>query len=566
MSEIQRRVAIIGAGVAGLTQAIALKTKLKFHNFTIFEKGSEVGGVWRANTYPGCSSDLDIHWYSLSTDLYPYWNKSHGLQPEIQAYWIRLSKKYNLYPHIAFNTKVLSAEWDDAKQQYTVVAEDTLSGKRTMSMAHVVISALGIMEVPNIPYEIPGVRKFQGASFHSAKWPDSIDLQNRHVAVIGNASSGAQFVPSVSEDSSVEVVNFIRTPTWFLTRVRTFMLCLMGRQLNEAYKPHVPYSDTAKWIFANIPLVMRLHRAWIMFWFVAPLHLPMSDKALQKQRDAMSKYILDNVPDRYRPHMIPDHPPGCKRTVADGGFLESLHRSNVTLNFDGIAEIVENGIITKTGETLPFDVIVYATGFIGERFPMHVRGLNGATVQGYYDARGGPTAYIGTAIPDLPNFYLINGPNTGTRTSAVFIAEVQVAYILQLIEPVLTGSASSFTIKDTPTDTYNAKIQQQLSRSVHVHCHSWARTNGTDKIFYPFPWPATVWWWLLRKPNWDHYIAVDAEKWVWARRIKVIKKLLKCSAVFTLLWSCISLRRRFDTIRQATTMTCDYLSKFSLRL
>ncbi|KAG1815643.1 uncharacterized protein BJ212DRAFT_1587927 [Suillus subaureus] len=546
MSEIQRRVAIIGAGVSGLTQAIALKTKLKFHNFTIFEKGPEVGGVWRANKYPGCSSDVDIHWYSLSTDLYPYWNKSHGLQPEIQAYWIKLSRKYNLYPHIAFNTKVLSAEWDDAKQQYTIVAEDVFSGKRTMSVAHVVISALGILEAPKMPYEIPGIRKFQGASFHSAQWPSSIDLQNKRVAVIGNASSGAQFVPSVSEDSSVEVVNFIRTPTWFNTR------------------PHIPYSDTAKWMFANIPLVMRLHRAWIMFWFVAPLHLPMGDKALQKQRDAMTKYILDNAPDRYHSHMIPVHPPGCKRTVADSGFLKSLCRSNVTLNFDGIAEIVENGIITKTGEMLPFDVIVYATGFIGkqERYPMHVRGLNGTTVQGYYDAHGGPTAYLGTAIPDTPNFYLINGPNTGTRASALFIAEVQVAYILQLIEPVLTGSASSFTIKATPTDAYNAKLQDELSRSVHVHCYSWARTNGTDKVFYPFPWPSTVWWWFLRRPNWDHYMAVGAEKWVWARRIKTVKKFLKCSAVLTLLWSYISGSAQ-QTWWQATTITCGYLSKFA---
>ncbi|KAG1806579.1 uncharacterized protein HD556DRAFT_1303011 [Suillus plorans] len=520
MGEIQRRVAIIGAGVAGLTQAIALKTKLKFHDFTIFEKGSEVGGVWR-----GCSSDIDIHWYSLSTDLYPYWNKSHGLQPEIQAYWIELSKKHNLYPHIKFNTRVLSAEWDDAKQQYTVIAEDIFSGKKTTSVAHVVISALGILEVPNLPYEIPGVRKFQGTSFHSAQWPGSMNLQNKRVAVIGNASSGhmtrAQFVPSISADPSVEVVNFIRTPTWLLTR------------------------------------------------FVAPLHLPMGDKALQKQRDAMAKYILDNTPDKYHSHMIPDHPPGCKRTVADSGFLESLYRSNVTLNFDGIAEIVENGIITKTGEMLPFDVIVYATGFIGkqERYPMHVRGWNGATVQGYYDAHGGPTAYIGTAIPDTPNFYLINGPNTGTRISALFITEVQVAYILQLIEPVLTGSASSFTIKATPTDTYNAKLQEQLSHSVHVHCQSWARTNGTDKVFYPFPWPATVWWWLLRRPNWDHYIAVGAEKWVWARRIKAVKKFLKCSAVLTLLWSYISLRSGYDTTWwQAITVTCGYLSKFALRL
>ncbi|KAG1818934.1 hypothetical protein EV424DRAFT_1619032 [Suillus variegatus] len=137
----ERRVIIIGTGVAGLTQAISLNTKLRSHNFTIFEKGSpsEVGGVWR-------------------------WSKSHGLQGEIQACLIELRKKCNLYPHIIFNTSVLChAEWDDAKQQYSIIAEDIFSGKRTTNVAHVVIFALDILEIPNLPSEIPGVQKFQGA-------------------------------------------------------------------------------------------------------------------------------------------------------------------------------------------------------------------------------------------------------------------------------------------------------------------------------------------------------------------------------------------------------------------
>ena len=85
---------------------------------------------------------------------------------------------------------MLSAEWDHAKQQYTLVAENVFSGERTTSVAHVVISAIGILEVPKIPYEIPGIQRFQGVAFHSAQWPGSIDLQNKRVAVIGNASSG----------------------------------------------------------------------------------------------------------------------------------------------------------------------------------------------------------------------------------------------------------------------------------------------------------------------------------------------------------------------------------------
>lgn len=85
---------------------------------------------------------------------------------------------------------MLSAEWDNVNQLYVLVTEEVLSGKRMTSVAHVVISAIGILEVPKIPYEIPGVGKFQGIAFHSAQWPESINLQNKRVAVIGNASSG----------------------------------------------------------------------------------------------------------------------------------------------------------------------------------------------------------------------------------------------------------------------------------------------------------------------------------------------------------------------------------------
>ncbi|KAH7885333.1 hypothetical protein F5I97DRAFT_1884570 [Phlebopus sp. FC_14] len=527
----QPRVVIIGAGVGGLSYAIALKSKLGFENFTIYEKASEVGGCWRANTYPGCSSDVEIHWYSLSSDLNPHWNKSHGLQPEIQEYWISLSKKYDLYPHLLFNTKVVSAEWNASESYYQVIAEDILTGERTISTAHVVISGVGVLEMPKIPHEIPGINTFKGISFHSAQWPSGLELRHKRVAVIGNASSGAQFVPSISADPTVEVANFIRTPTWFNTR------------------PHIPYSDTEKWIFANIPLAMRLYRAYIMLKFDWPSILPQSEAALAKRRRAMRQYILDNTPSKYHDYIIPTHPPGCKRTVANSGYLASLSRPNLTLNFDGISEIVENGILTAKGDILPFDIIIFATGFIGDQYPVHVTGINGTTVQGYYDAHGGPTAYYGTTIPDIPNFYMLAGPNTGTPTSTLFVEEVQVAYSLQLVKPVLDGLVSSFTVKADATDTYNAKLQERISRSVHTQCYSWQRTGGTGKIFNPFPWAVTLWWWWLRRPNWAHYTAMGAEKWVRRRKIEKVYKLLKAVIVAICGWAYI--RRSSAFLRHA---------------
>ncbi|KAG2338475.1 hypothetical protein BDR05DRAFT_692032 [Suillus weaverae] len=120
-----------------------------------------------------------------------------------------------------------------------------------------------------------------------------------------------------------------------------------------------------------------------------------------------------------------------------------------------------------------------------------------------------------------PNFYLINGSHTGTRTSALYLS-------------------TQAGRKPHPQIHTTSSYKNSSLRSVHVHCYSWARTNGTDKVLYPFPWPATIRWWLLRRLNWDHYVAIVAEKWVSAWRRKAVGNILKCATVLTLLWSCIT--------------------------
>ncbi|EGN98237.1 hypothetical protein SERLA73DRAFT_74465 [Serpula lacrymans var. lacrymans S7.3] len=512
-------VVIIGAEVGGLAFAITLKRRLGFEQFTIFEKASEIGGTWRANIYPGSSSDVPIHWYSLSTELRPSWKKSHGLQPEIQAYWIELAEKHDLYSHIMLSTKVVSATWDPAKQLYEVLYEEIASGTRHSTTAHIVISAVGILEIPKIPYEIEGVSTFKGESFHSADWRNDVEFHNKRVAVVGNASSAAQFVPAISEDSTTEVVNFIRTPSWFNTR------------------PHIPYTDTQKWVFANVPFAMKLHRSLIAFEMDAPVLLPRSERARKARVENMTKYILDHTPRKYHDKIIPTYPPGCKRIIADSGYLASFYRPNVNLNFDGIAKILENGILTTKGEVIPFDVIIYATGFIGDNYPVDVRGMDGTSIREYYDRMGGPTAYLGTALPGFPNFYMMTGPNTGTHASTLFVEEVQIDYCLQLIKPVLDGLVSSFQVTSEATYIYNKRLEKRLTDSVYSQCSSWQRVDGTGKIYNPFPGPTFLYWWWLRQPNWDHYKAVNAGRWLRQRYLHMLYGTIKAFGLIVCLWA-----------------------------
>ncbi|TFY82785.1 hypothetical protein EWM64_g1230 [Hericium alpestre] len=500
-------IAIIGSGFGGLGFAIWLKRHWNFEDFVILEKASEVGGTWR-----GCSSDVPIHWYSLSTDLKPDWRASHGFQSEIHDYLLDLTSKYSLREHCVFNTLVLSADWDKTIESWRIVTKDLKTGETKETIAKILISAAGILHTPYTPY-IPGAEEYNGISFHSAQWRHDVDLHGKRVAVLGNGCSATQFVPIIAQDSSTQITQFCRTPMWYV-----------GRE-----KP--PYSESSKWIFAHIPFIMRIHRymiaaryelTWLFIFF-------WKGKLGDYLRKAYSKYMRDTAPVEYADKLIPSYPPGCKRFILDTGYLTALHQPNLTPNFDGVDKITADGIVTKKGEHLPFDVIIYATGFKTDGWYYDLRGRTGQTLDEYFDAHGGPTAYLGSTIPGFPNFFTIAGPNTTTgHASVVFSEEVQFDYALQLYEPIISGVLSTIEPTVSATDAYNHMIDRRLSASVWSNCTSWYRTGATGRIFATFPGPLSMYWWYMRRPNWQHYQVQGGSKkfWEMKRRLAGVLRLM----------------------------------------
>lgn len=137
--------------------------------------------------YPGCSSDIAAHFYSLSTDLNANWSYTHPFQPELERYWDGLSLKYSLSSHIVFNCMVIAASWDAEEHAYHITTKNVITGEQSSTTAQVLISALGILEVPRFP-DIPGISDFKHLIFHSARWVDTA-LSGKRVAVIGNGAS-----------------------------------------------------------------------------------------------------------------------------------------------------------------------------------------------------------------------------------------------------------------------------------------------------------------------------------------------------------------------------------------
>ncbi|TFY83518.1 hypothetical protein EWM64_g500 [Hericium alpestre] len=392
------QVAIVGAGFGGLGFGMWLKKRLPCEDFVIFEKGSDIGGTWMDNTYPGCGSDISIHWYSLSTDLKPDWRASHGTQPEILDYMHAITAKYALREHCVFNTVVISATWDKVQQLYIIVTKNLRTGETKETRAKILISAGGVLSEPRMP-DVSGIEDFRGDAFHSARWRHDVDLRGKKVAIIVRADNRRG-------------------------RIDGYRAVLPHADVDKPL-----YSERVKWIFAHVPFVMRLHRYSLAFryeWMFLFMHLyqgPVGDYGKKVSTD----YIKAVAPAEYIDQLTPSYPPGCRRMVLDTNYLKALHRPNLTPNWDTIERITEDGITMKNGQHLSFDVIIYATGFQAGAFSYELRGSKGQTIQEYFNASGGPRAYLGTTIPGFPNFCTILGPNTASgHASAIFIEEVQV--------------------------------------------------------------------------------------------------------------------------------------------
>ena len=202
-------VAIIGSGFGGIATAVRLR-RAGFSDFVMLERAGEVGGVWRDNDYPGAAVDVQSNLYSFSFAPNPNWRNTFATQPELFDYLRNVTDAQGLRPHLRLGCTVGRLEWDPAAYLWRI---DTTLGPRTA--AHVVL-ATGALADPLLP-AIPGIDRFEGVSFHSARWNHDYDLTGKRVAVIGTGPSAVQFVPAIQPDVARLTV-FQRTPAWVVPR------------------------------------------------------------------------------------------------------------------------------------------------------------------------------------------------------------------------------------------------------------------------------------------------------------------------------------------------------------
>jgi cation diffusion facilitator CzcD-associated flavoprotein CzcO len=331
-------VLIIGSGFAGLGAAIRL-LKEGPDDFLVVERGSEVGGTWRDNTYPGAACDVPSHLYSYSFALNPNWSRSFSPQDEIQDYLRGVAARYDIGKKHLFDTDVTLATWDEARTRWLV---DTTNG--TFS-CDVLVSAVGALAEPALP-EIKGIENFRGEVFHSARWNHDAKLAGNRVALIGTGASAIQIGPAIVDDVAHLDV-YQRTAPWVMPRHDR------------------SYSRLESFAYRRVPFAQRAARnaiywgreAYVLGFAFEPRVLQLAQRVAEHN---IAKAIKDPA---LRAKVTPDWQIGCKRILISNSWYPMLAREHVDLVTDGIAEIRENAIVTGDGTVREVDAIVLATGF-----------------------------------------------------------------------------------------------------------------------------------------------------------------------------------------------------------
>ena len=455
------RVVIVGAGMSGIAMGVALK-RAGFDDFVMLEKGSDVGGTWYWNHYPGLSCDVPSQLYQYSFHLKPDWQRVFATQDEILEYHREVLDEFGLRPHLRLDTEVTEARWNGEDWEVEAGGET--------ERADFIVMATGVLHHPNVP-DIPGLEDFGGTTLHSARWDNDVSYAAKRVAVIGTGSTGVQLVSAMQREAE-QVTLFTRSPQWVLwgpTEMRQPALVseLMRRfpLLNRAVFEGLLQ---ASWIFTDIVTRPSWRRS-----------------LLQASARRRLNWIRDK---ELRERVTPSYEPLCKRQVVSGSFLRAIQKPNVEVVTEGIDHVSADGIVTADAKSRDFDLIALATGFKAHNYmrPMNLIGRDGVTIDEAW--QDGPRAYRMMAISGFPNLFSILGPNSPVGSLPLHhAAELSSGYIVRWLERFANGEIDSVEPTEEATAEFNAQVAEALGPTVwNTGCNSWYQREDGSIDLFPF--------------------------------------------------------------------------------
>jgi cyclohexanone monooxygenase len=499
-------IAVVGAGFAGM-YAIH-RARAAGMSIQVFEAGTDVGGTWYWNRYPGARCDIESveYSYSFDEDLQQEWEwrERYAPQPEILEYAQHVADRFDLRSDIQFSTRVISAHFNELENTWTVTTDqgDTLTSR-------FVVFATGCLSSANVP-KFDGADSFTGDVYHTGQWPhEGVDFTGKTVAVIGTGSSAIQSIPIIANQAQHLTV-FQRTASYsvparndsidhdYVIEVKKNYKAFRdaNRQQTGAFGSKIRRSDISALTVTEEERRSEFEKRWEEggFAFLSSyndflLTKDANNTVAEFVREKIFSIVKDPVTAQ---KLLPQQVIGCKRLCLDTNYFDTFNKPNVSLvdvSSSPIERITPNGVVVAGVEYM-VDALVYATGFdamTGSLLKIDIRGRNNTSLADAWEA--GPVTYLGLTTAGFPNMFMVSGPGSpSVLTNMIMSIEQHVEWITDCMRHMAAHNKSVIETTDQSQTEWVAFVNAVADMTLYPSCNSWylgANVPGKPRVFMP---------------------------------------------------------------------------------
>lgn len=397
-------VLVVGAGLSGVDAGYRLQTSCPDRTWAILEARQSMGGTWDLFRYPGIRSDSDM--FTLGFQFRP-WAKARAIADgsSIRRYIEETAAEFGIDRKVRYGQKVTATSWDSGTARWTV---EVNGGERSYTCGFLYLCSGYYSYDQAYAPTFPGQERFGGRIVHPQFWPEDLDYAGRRVVVIGSGATAITLVPAMAETAG-QVTMLQRSPTYVASLPGIDPLA----QLLNRYLPRRVAHQANR--LKSIVLTQVFYQFCQRFPSAA--------------RRLLARLTAEQLPDGYPidPNFTPRYNPWDQRMcmVPDGDLFKAISDGRASVVTGTIDTFTETGVRLTSGEELPADVIVTATGL-----QLQLGGGADMTVDEKPVAPGDTYVYRGCMLSGVPNFAMCVGY---TNASWTLRADLSSKYVCRVL-------------------------------------------------------------------------------------------------------------------------------------
>ena len=401
-------VLIVGAGISGIGAAHHLKEKCPDKTFAIVERRSSFGGTWDLFRYPGIRSDSDMHTFGYA---FRPWDKPKVVASgdAILEYLGDTMDACGIRESIHYGQTVTGASWSSDDARWTVTVADEASGEERRYTCKFLCMCAGYYDYDEgYTPEFEGMDDFDGEVVHPQKWTDEVDYEGKRIVVIGSGATAVTLIPELAKKAE-HVTMLQRSPTYIAAKPNRDAFAAFF----EAVLPN-------RWAYA-LTRWKNILVSIFLYWFCQTFPNAAKRSFLRETQKQLGPGFDVST------HFKPAYKPWDQRVclAPDGDFFAALRSGEASVVTDQIERFIKDGVLTQSGDVLPADLIVTATG-------LDLKFLGGVP----FEVDGVPVhfpdcfAYKGMMCSDVPNMTMALGYTNATWTLK---ADLTAEYVCRLL-------------------------------------------------------------------------------------------------------------------------------------